>query len=260
MRYGGLEGTYGGFGSVTATNSLTGGTITGTPAVYTVGVSAIPFIYLSSGSVAAGGGISAITALPLAYPSAYCWFPANALATTIAAGWYYCTFSTTTAGTAFLNTYAGTGAASIPSSPTAVTDGKGAFTSDTTSHAGPTIAVPANALGINGQLRIVATFQFNNTAGTKTPTISYGGSNLVATALTSQLFVKWLADLMNTGAAGKQEAHTMGLANSGLLTNVPALLTVDTTASQNVVMTLTKNTATDNLIMERYSIEVLYSS
>src|SRR5690349_7786608 len=106
--------------------AITGGT--GIPILLATG--GIPLIGLSSGSVAANGAISAITALPAVYPSAYCYFPANALATSIAAGWYYCTFSTTTAGVAFLDPYT-SGIPTIPTSPTAVTDGRGAFTGHT---------------------------------------------------------------------------------------------------------------------------------
>jgi hypothetical protein len=151
-------------GKWTRASQLNNPTITGTvsaPQVTGIEIivahTAIPFIHISSGSIAANGAISGITALPSAYPRAYCYFPANALATSISAGWYYCTFSTTTAGVAFLDTYT-SGVPTIPSSPTAVTDGKGAYTGDITERAGITLTVPAGAMGPNGELIISALF------------------------------------------------------------------------------------------------------
>lgn len=223
-------------------------------------ISAIPFIHLSSGSVSAAGAISAITALPLIYPSAYCWFPANALATVKAAGWYYCTFSGLTAGTAFLDSYT-SGAPIIPASPQAVIDGKGAFTSDTSGHNGPTISAPAGSLGVNGQLQIESDWQFTNSAGNKTLGLAFGASTLMANVLTTQVGAMALVRVANTGIATKQiQRGSIVLSSSAVTINGASLGTVDTTAAVSVVFTLTKAAAADNLILERYSIEVLYSA
>lgn len=117
--------------------------------------SGMPFITVSSGSIAAGGALTGITALTVAYPKAWCYLPANAVATVAAAGYRYCTFSTTTAGTVFLNTPGSTFPIIWPASPTAVTDGKGAFTGAGGGNAIiflPTITLPASTLGINGKI------------------------------------------------------------------------------------------------------------
>jgi hypothetical protein len=112
----------------TGTAAITGGTaddvtlarptITGVPigVAKVVAASAIPFIHLSSASVTAGGAVTGITAVPLVYANAYCYFPANALATSIVAGWHYCVFSSTTACTAYLNTST-SGLPTIPAAP-----------------------------------------------------------------------------------------------------------------------------------------------
>ncbi len=227
---------------------------------YILSASGIPFIYLSSGSVAAGGGISGITSLVNVYPSAYCWFPANALATAIAAGWYYCTFSTATAGTAFLNTYS-SGQAAIPSSPTAVTDGKGAFTSDTTTHNGVTISLPANSLATNGQLRIKFVANYTNSAGTKTINPIFGATTVTTMqAMTTSVHAIMELIIANSGVANVQVASACGI-NGGAAVVIPTdvEIAVDTTSAQNIIFPLTKNTATDNLIFNRYSIEVMSS-
>lgn len=241
------------------TFNILAGSITGVSGVpVTLAKGGIPLIGLSSGSVAANGAISGITALPLAYPSAYCWFPANALATAIAAGWYYCTFSTTTVGVAFLSTYT-SGVATIPASPTAVTDGKGAFTGDTGEEFGQTIAVPANALGTTGILRVrFNTSQVNN-ANVKTIHVRYsgnGGTLFFNSQVTSAAASSIALEIANTGATNQQLASSFiyagaGVAGSGVLG------TIDTTAATTLVFTQQRATATDNIVIMPPTVEYL---
>lgn len=229
----------------------------------------IPFIGLSSGSVSAAGAISGITALPFAYAAAYCWFPANALATAIAANWHYCTFSTTSAGTAFLNTYAANqtaaGEARIPSSPTAVTDGKGAFTGDTGEEFGPTLVVPANSIGPSGRMNIRAYVEFTNSAGVKTPRVRFsgnGGTVYYTQGPTTTLELP--IDLLIANAEGqtnKQVGYpSSGAAWNAASANASSVSAVDTTAASSLVLSLQRNTATDNVILRDYLIELLYGA
>lgn len=241
---------------------------TGQVQPYVLGSSAIPFVGLSTGSVSAAGAISGITALPAVYANAYCWFPANALATAIAAGWYYCTFSTLTAGTAFLNTYT-SGTPSIPSSPTAVTDGKGAFTGDTGEEFSQTITVPTNALGPNGTLRISTLWSVTNNANVKTGRIRYSGnagaiySNFT---LASQNILREMSWVQNRASASSQIGSDP---NSAVVNGGFTLLgggavyqksAVDTTAATTLVLSGQRATATDNLVIESYLIELLYGA
>lgn len=223
-----------------------------------LGRSAIPFVSLSSGSVSAAGAISAITALPLAYANAYCFFPANALATAIAAGWYYCTFSTTTAGTAFLNTYT-SGIPMIPASPTAVIDGKGAFTGDTGEEFGPTIAVPANAMGPNGCMDVVVQYTASpNNANNKTSRVRYSGNAGVVAhtlSLASQMIEQAFVRIQNRGVANIQVLPLGGYSGFGASGGGgTALSNIDTTAATTIVISLQKATATDNHVVENYSV------
>ena len=226
-----------------------------------LGKSAIPFIGLSSGSVAANGAISGITALPVAYAAAYCWFPANALATAIPAGWYYCTFASTIAGTAYLNTYTG-GTPSIPASPTPVADGKGAFTGDLGEEFGPTITVPANAMGANGALRISYASRQNNSAGLRTQRIRYSGNAgtvFVSAGSTTVALESGILNIQNRGVANSQVAWaaggTAGSWNAGIYNFQDSA--VDTTAATTVVLSMQRNTATDNYVIEQYTVELL---
>lgn len=223
--------------------------------------SAIPFIALSSGSVAANGAISGITALPRAYPAAYCYFPANILATSIAAGWHYCTFSTTTAGTAFLNTYT-SGIPTIPASPTAVTDGKGAFTGVITEISAQITTVPANSLGTNGDLQLQQVAQNTNNANVKTFRIRFSGAagTIIATQLGTSfgLSIGLIHQITNAGSAAVQSTGTVAVAGVANATNGPLGLTVDTTAATTIHRTMQKATATDNMVIEQYADESVY--
>jgi hypothetical protein len=221
--------------------------------------SGIPFIGLSSGSVDANGVISAITALPIAYAHAYCWFPANALATSIAAGWHYCTFSTTTAGVAYLDTYT-SGNPSIPASPTAVMDGKGAFTGVTAEVFGPTITIGANATGTNGGISFAYVNRFTNSGNAKTTALRYSGTSgtlLINLSLTSQLGVSGHGRIWNRGVANVQTSTQVSVDQANAVRSAaPVAAAIDTTAATTLVFSSTRATATDNYIYDAVSVGI----
>ena len=221
--------------------------------------SGIPFIVLSSGSVSAVGAISGITALPIAYAHAYCWFPANALATTIAAGWHYCTFSTTTAGTAYLNTYT-SGVPTVPASPTAVTDGKGAFTGVTGEIFGPTVPIGAGAMGVNGCIAFHFITRWNATAGSRTTQVRFSGNAgtiFVTSALTNQGGEEWRGSIRNRGSESVQIGKAIYVdVGQTLRTAAPVAGAIDTTVATTLVISLNKAVATDYVVMEGASVGV----
>lgn len=237
----------------TGSASITGGNVG-----WTLVQTAIPFIHLSTGSVDANGAISAITALPNAYPNAYCWFPANVLATTIAAGWHYCTFSTTTAGTAFLDTYS-TGIPGIPASPSAVTDGKGAFTGSTTDIDSVQVVLPAGSLLENGSLRIRTSWAMTNNANAKTGNVRIATTGITpGTSLASFLNIDNEYVVMNRGRVDRQVSAPNASAVYGLGTSPSARLygTVNFALAQTLKAFITKGVATDNVVLESLLIEV----
>jgi hypothetical protein len=249
-------------GGATASGNaaITGGSIagvTGVPVVLYRG--GVPLISLSSGSVSAAGAISGITALPLAYPNAYCYFPANIVATVAAAGWYYCTFSTTTAGTVFLNTWTpGNTPPDIPAAPTAVTDGKGAFTGDTGEEFGPTVTVPV--LGVNSELLFTIYTTQTNNANAKTVRVRLSGNAgtiFISSAAASTARGGFIGFIKNTGAVAKQISGLFANNNAGAITS-DQLGTVDTGSATTAVISLQKATATDNIILVSAIAEARY--
>lgn len=271
MRRGGRGVRYGVRGSTLSNPTFTGtvtlpsgqtypspiltGAITGAPTILQRG--GLPLIRLSSGSIAANGAISAITALPRVYPAAYCYFPANALATSIAAGWHYCTFSTTTAGVAYLNTYT-SGTPTIPASPTAVTDGKGAFIGVTTEISAHSVAVPA--LTVTSAIRVNYTTEQTNNANTKDIKIRFSGGAgtvfQVQSGASQDLMVNNVI-ISNIGATNQQIGYVV--CATYVVPYIPVVLgTIDTSMATSVVITLTATTATDNFVLLPPMVDLLY--
>ena len=226
--------------------------------------SGMPWINLSSGSVSSVGAISGITALRYAYPKAWCYFPANALATTIAAGWYYCTFSTTSAGTAFLNQPSSTFPVVWPASPTAVTDGKGAYTSAATGNAilrTPTFTIPAGSMGINGMVVIESTVSH---AGTTSSNLrmqldgsDFNPSSVLLNSNTSA--ARYFQEFTNAGAAAANYNISQVLNNGSNTSSNLGLSTTDTGSSHTLGLGLQVVGATvDNIELNSVR-AILYS-
>lgn len=177
---------------------------------------AFTFIVPSSGSVAANGVITLTTALDLTYANAYCYFPAGVF-TGSTAGFYYCTFSSTTAGQMYTNTYT-SGVPAIPASPTAVSTGAGAYLQTTAADlAGQSFTIPGGSMGLNGRLYIEQSVTTAATAGTKTLKFNYAGNSLGQTTSAATGSNIWLGAVVNRGSASAQTTFSFntGVTNTG---------------------------------------------
>ena len=241
--------------TVSTDTSKTGRLIT---SVSILAKSAIPFIGIATPtSCSAGGAMVLATALPVAYANAYIWLPANAAATTIAAGWYYATFSTTGAGTLYLNTYT-SGTPTIPTNPIACTTAS-AWVGDTGEEFGPTITIPANVMGANGAVRTTYTLSSTNNANSKTPRIRFsgnGGTSIVSLAMVSVGLAAGTLLISNRGVTGVQQTQITGVT---FVNNVAGntQTAVDTTIASTIVVSIQRVVATDNLVVESFLIELL---
>lgn len=223
--------------------------------------SAIPMIQVSSGSMGNNGALTGVTSLPSTFAKCYLYLPASAISAGSTAGWYYAQMSSATAGTVFNNTYT-SGTPTVPASPLAfATTGPGAFTGDTTEQ-GVLVSIPANGVGPNGRIVIDVSFANNNTAGTKTRRVRWGGiagTVVVSGADTTSIGLTIRgAAIANRGATGAQELAS-GIFSSSASFSLPTTTTatVDTTAAQTVAISVQKGTATDNCWIEDYSVVIL---
>lgn len=213
---------------------------------------AIPFISFSSWTFGANGALTLAVALPNAFPAAYVYFPADAIASGVPAGWYYTVFSSTTAGTVYNNRYT-SGKPTIPSTPTAFATSAGSVTTQVTTAVTAVIAtLPGGSLGPNGALRTEALWQANNSAASKAVSVLFGaGAQLTNQALSgSNVYGEVESKTLNTGVANRQNNRA---ATVNSQTGAINYTTVDTTQDQPIYATQTLGTAAtgDYVILAR---------
>lgn len=132
-------------------------------------------------------------------------------------------------------------------------------TGDTNATTFATIAVAGNTLGANGSLRITALFNYVGTAGTKTFTIAFGTATLVsAAATTAQLSTNYQVRIANRNATNSQVAFGnnsttgVGSTTTGIVTAA-----IDTTTSQNIVISGQLSNGGDSIALESYLVELI---
>lgn len=219
---------------------------------------AIASINEPSGSMANNGVFTRGTALGTTYGNAWSFFPAGAIFTGSAAGWYFTQSTSTTAGTVFNNSYA-SGPLTIPGVLIPfVTTGPGAYTGVTTVVVGPQITLVGNTLGITSALRYAATWSYPNNANSKTAGVSLGGSSLFASAFTTTGAVTITRTLRSRGVTNAQVSDGgTGFAGVGTSAGAPSYTTLDMTQAQVLSLTTQLAVATDYMVLEGFGIEVL---
>lgn len=228
--------------------------------------SAIPFIHASSGSMGNNGALTGLTALPTTYSGgAWVLYPAGAIAAGIPAApaWLWTVFSSATAGTVFNSTYT-SGMPTLGAATAFVTTGPGAFTGDITERAGPTIAIPAGAIGPNGRMTIDHEWAATNNANAKTSTLRFSGAAgtlLSQTAMTSDVVETLTTRFSNRGAQNVNWGVTTGV-STGASVRVTARTDpgIDTSVATSVVLAVNKGTATDNHILESWAIRIEFGA
>ena len=248
-------------GSLWQSNGTTWAPVNG---VITLGVQNMYMIIPSSGSIGNNGALTGITALTNtaglllgAGNGVYMYFPLNAIATGIAAGWYYVVLYSTTAGTIYNNTYT-SGVPTIPTSPTAfVTTGPGAYTQTTAAITSYQFTVIGNTLGANGAVFCVAEmFKSNASTASVYLTGYYGGQNLWAggPSGTGNYASMYLSTFRNAGVTNRQHSAANYLSNS-VAYNLSG--TVDTTVNQTLSLTAQIANAADFLVISGNTIQLI---
>jgi hypothetical protein len=223
---------------------------------------AVPFIGLSSGTIGNNGALSAITALPTTYTGgAWVLVPAGAIAAGIPAApaWLWCVFSSATAGTIFNSTYT-TGVPGLGTATPFATTGPGAFVATIAETTGPLITIPGGLLGPNGTVCHQTQGSFTSSGGIKTYKVKYsgaGGTAIYTVATATGTTIANIGYLQNRGATNLQVsgnnptyvAETVGMAYT----------TADTTAATSLAWTFTRNTVTDNQILERAFVSTTFA-
>ena len=224
------------------------------------------FIVPPTGTMGNNGALTLGTALPYVPANSFLWLPASAISTGSAAGWYFAQFSSTTAGTVYNNTYTYGQVPAVPSPlvPFATT-GPGAYTGVTTEVQGPTYAMPANTMGTHSTLKVTTLYTMPKNADNKTLRTAVSGTDFYAdTQAGSTIAAQGTTTLITNGGSAALQIGCPGASGNaagcaGASTQPYSTGTVDMTQPQTVYPTATMGTATDYLIFESVSVELLQS-
>jgi len=212
-----------------------------------------------SGSVAANGALTLGTSLGYTHTDGlWLYFPAGAVQSGSAAGFYWVVMSSVTAGTIFANTYtpATDLSPSIPSSTTAISAaGPGAYTGVTaTEITVATVSIPAGVLGTRGRLNTDYLARCNNSAGVKSVFVRYGGTLATQFDLSTSTGTRQGQIITARGRTDRQLAQASSTASYSLMSGTPNRLSVDSTQAQTLTFSAQIATATDWLVYEEAAV------
>jgi hypothetical protein len=222
--------------------------------------SGTPVMIANSGTIATNGTVTLGTALPTTYTSAFCYFPASAVSGDSTGGIYYVVFSSTTVGVVYAGKYGvANGVGSVAFTPavptgtlTAVTGSNSAFTGSTTETTLVNVTVPAGSIGDNGQVIVITNWATNNSAGAKTGTTYLGGSAVGSQAsYTTSTGGAITNSIRNRGVVTAQISQAIGGVVAGSVYTA-----INTAASTSITITADLATATDNVILEGFTVEL----
>ena len=223
----------------------------------------IPVLSAPNGTVAANGTITLGTALPLVYQDAFVYLPAGAIVGG-AAGLYYAQFSSTTVGVIFAAGYANPAVSpflpyDVGSGALAVGSGVAYTQAIATNIPLVSIPVKGNSMGANGVLRVSCLSSNNNSAGAKNIGVLFGGAvSYVAAGLTTGLSYNSMSNIRNRGVTNAQIINTsFGIFGVG---TASSQLAIDTTVDQMLVIYGSVGVATDYLILEGLTVELMPAS
>lgn len=243
-------------------------------AVQVIAQTAIPIIIAPTGTMANNGAITLGTALPVTVANCWLYLPAGAIAAGSAAGFYFTQMSSTTVGVVYNNQPVAGVVPTLPLDPKSnpqaaavtflltpfVTTGPGAYTGATTAINLATITLPPSIIGANGSVRIRTRWGYNNSAGAKTQTITFGGTSICSLSGTTTTDNYMEHTVSNRGIQNSQIVRLNSAASPfGTGTTAPTQATVDTSGAISIVFQATLAVATDFVMLDGFSIEVLPS-
>lgn len=223
--------------------------------------SGTPVMVANSGTIATNGTVTLGTALPTTYAAAFCYFPASAVSGDATGGIYYVVFSSTTVGVVYAGKYGvanGVGAVAFtPAVPTGtltpVTGSNSAYTGSTTETTLINVTVPAGSIGDNGQVIVIANWATNDSAGAKTGKVYLGASAVGSSvAYTTSTGGSITNSIRNRGALTAQSSQVIG----GVAAAGSVYTAINTAASTSITITGDLATATDNVILEGFTVEL----
>ena len=138
------------------------------------------------------------------------------------------------------------------------------LTGTTSETAMATVAIPAGAMGANGIIKVTSLWTYPSSANTKTLRIRLGG--LAGTAYhgyvaSTTLFHHTMDIIRNRNSQSSQVSGPLNNAASFTAGSASvATGSVDTSAAQDLVLSGQLSSAAETLVLEGYTVEVIYSA
>lgn len=236
------------------------------PSRYILAQSGIPLAKPSSGTMGANGALSGLVQnFARTFPACYLWFPAGAVFSGSAAGFYFAVMSSTTSGTVYNNTFSGLGVPTIPAVPTPiVAAGPGAYTQNTALNTEfVSIPLPGGTLGANGSFVLRTQWEIDNNAGTHNCAAAFGAATEILTLTLTGGSTPTVSAERIVRNVGVQNAQVFfnpnGSVPNELTVNNEALKggAVDTTITQLIRLYGLTTNATHIVCLTSWSIEIL---
>lgn len=125
-----------------------------------------------------------------------------------------------------------------------------------------TCTIPAGTLGLNSRVEIETTWSMPNNANSKTPRIrlgGIGGTAFLQASPTASVTASWVTGFVNRNSYTSQVSCGIvnGSCGSGLSTGNLVTSAIDTTATQDLVITGLVASAADTLTLENYVVKLL---
>ena len=131
-------------------------------------------------------------------------------------------------------------------------------TGDTAEFTFATITIPANSLGANGRVQVIAQLTIPGNTNSKTARIRFGGTQICAgtTSSAGSVGIDIMGMVANRGATNSQSFRA-GSAVLGASASASATAAVDTTADVSLTITGQLGVGTDTITLESYQV-ILY--
>lgn len=122
-----------------------------------------------------------------------------------------------------------------------------------------TVTIPAGAMGANGRLRITTHWTVTDGADDKTISYEFGGTAFFSATVTTVDGIYDQRDIANVNDEEAQKSiNAAHVAGFGSLSAAPTTGTVDTTAAVDLIFYGQKETGSDTITLESYTVELLY--
>ena len=129
---------------------------------------------------------------------------------------------------------------------------------DTNENTLATYTLPGGTMGLNDSIEAWVVFTNNNSGGTKTFKIDFGGTDYLAGSATTTLAYHAIKQITNRNSLSSQVGAASAM---GIGTGAGAVVTSSVNTAADVVITITgtKSSGADTITLEAYSIRLIRS-